>query len=397
MRAAEGGDVRSLRDILCFAGNDWWVHNPLTEKQWMRDLASRGHRILFVNSIGVGVPSLTTPRLGYRLWLKIKSLARWLRRSDHGVWVLTPVLLPLWSLPPVRTLNVMLITLQVRLVLTMLGFRRPVFWAGLPTAALLHRHIPHDGTVYYIQDNYLAYYDAMRFDAIPRHHHAMLNAADRIICAAAAMHDSVVSEHPQSVYIPHGVHPRFYEIPLEGAHPVPTPLRDLPHPIIGYWGSLEVLQDQDLILLLARTHPEWSLVFIGNPHYDTSRVAALPNVHFLGFIPLEQIPDYGIHFDVTMINWVQNAWVEYSCPVKLREYLALGKPVVTSFIRESQAAFPEFVRVAHSHDEFLHHVEDAVAEDTPERRARRRERVLSETWSWSAGQVHDLIQSLRTF
>ncbi len=380
-------------DIVCFAGNDWWVHNPYTEKQWMRRLAARGRRILFVNSIGIGMPSLSTPRVFRRIGLKFRSLARWLRKSE-GIWVLTPIVLPLWSVNFVARFNVLLLTAQVRLLLRVLGIRRPLFWAGLPTAALLLDRIPHSGAVYYIQDNFLAYYDRMSFSDVQEHHDAMFRNADAVICASIGMQADLSPERQGVYYVPHGVADGFLSIGLDGKRtPLPEPMRNIPRPIVGYWGSLEVLQDQELISRMARAHPDWSLVFIGKPMYDIETVDRHGNIHFLGYIPIEEIPRYGIHFDAAVIPWVQSEWVKYSAPVKFREYYAMGKPVVSSYIIEVERALPS-ARAARSIDEFINAVEEELSSDTPEKREWRRSLVSGQSWEWSAGLVEDVLKDI---
>ena len=171
-------------------------------------------------------------------------------------------------------------------------------------------------------------------------------------------------------------------------------MRAIPKPVIGYWGSLEVLQDQELVAFMAERHPEWSFVFIGKPLYDFRLLKRYPNVHFLGFIPLEGIPAYAVHFDVAMINWKQNEWVRHTCPVKYREYLALGKPVVSVDIIEVERALPSDARIARTREEFCRAVEEALATDTPERARRRRDLVAHETWEYSSGKVLEVLQDL---
>ncbi|MEB3321838.1 MAG: glycosyltransferase [Synechococcaceae cyanobacterium] len=379
--------------IVCFAGNDWWAHNPMTEKQWMRLLAGQGRRVLFVNSIGVGLPGRGSPRVATRLWRKLRSLARWLRR-DEGVWVLTPFLLPLWSVPAVRRLNLFLVTLQVRYAMKRAGMTQPLFWAGLPTAALLLPRIPHAGCVYYVQDNYTAYYDAMQFTRIAEDHDTLLRAADTVICASAGLAEREAAVARRVAYIPHGVHPVFLAAADEAPPPLPDALRGLPRPIIGYWGSLEGLQDNARTAALARMHPDWSFVFIGRVMMDTAELDALPNVHFLGYLPLEDIPRYGMHFDIGFLSFVESDWITYSCPIKYREYLALGLPVVSPPIIEVERAYDGEGCIAHSVEEFSACMQRALAEDTPERRRARRALVRDYSWETSARRVAAVLESI---
>jgi glycosyltransferase involved in cell wall biosynthesis len=379
--------------IVCFAGNDWWAHNPMTEKQWMRVLARDGRSVLFVNSIGIGLPGRASPRIAARLWRKLRSLARWLRRDD-GVWVLTPFLIPLWSVAAVRRLNLFLVTLQVRYAMKRAGMTRALFWAGLPTAALLLHRIPHDGCVYYVQDNFTAYYDAMNFTRVAEDHDTLLRAADTVICASVGLAEREAKIARRVEYIPHGVHPAFLAADPAAPPPVPDALRDLPRPLIGYWGSLEALQDNARTAALARMHPDWSFIFIGRVMMDNAELAALPNVHFPGYLPIEDIPAYGMHFDIGFLSFVESDWITYSCPIKFREYLALGLPVVSPPIIEVERAFDGEGCIARSVDDFSACMQRALAEDTPERRRARHALVEDYSWEASARRVAAALDSI---
>jgi len=381
------------KHLVCFAGNDWWVHNPMTEKQWMRILARRGWTVLFVNSIGVGMPGLDSPRVFRRVLRKLTSMARFLRR-DENVWVLTPVLLPFWSVSVVRTLNQFLLALQLRWSMKRAGMGTALFWAGLPTAASMLRRIPHREVLYYVQDNYTAYYDSMTFSRIAEDHERMLQEADAVICASIGLHERIAATRGQVWYIPHGVHDVFLDAPLR-TNESPDDLRDIPHPIIGYWGSLEGLQDLVLIRALAGRHPEWQFVFIGRPMLDLSALAALPHVHFLGPKSQQELPRYAAHFDVAWMSFVQSEWIRYSCPVKLREYLAMGLPVVSPPIIEVERAFPGECATAATVDEFSQCIAEALATDSPEARMRRRALVREQRWSDTATSVETVLRNLR--
>ncbi|MDT8322499.1 MAG: glycosyltransferase [Bacteroidota bacterium] len=387
-----GGDMRDDA-IVCFAGNDWWAHNPMTEKQWMRVFAREGRPVLFINSIGIGLPGSASPRIAARLRRKLRSLIRWLRR-DGDVWVLTPFLVPLWSVASVRRVNLLLVTLQVRYAMKRAGMTRPLFWAGLPTAALLLQRIPHEGCIYYVQDNYTAYYDAMNFTRIAEDHDTLLRAADAVICASVGLAEREAAVARRVEYIPHGVHPAFLSVDPDAPVPEPEALRDLRRPIIGYWGSLEALQDNARTTALARMHPDWSFVFIGRVMMDNAELAALPNVHFLGYLPIEDIPRYGTHFDIGFLSFVQSDWITYSCPIKFREYLALGLPVVSPPIIEVARAYEGEGCIARSVEEFSSCMQRALAEDTPERRRARRALVKDYSWEVSAQRVAAVLASL---
>ncbi|MFZ1731655.1 MAG: glycosyltransferase [Bacteroidota bacterium] len=381
--------------LVCFAGNDWWLHNPLTEKQWTRFLARQGWTVLFVNSIGVGFPAKGSPYVLRRLFRKIRSLSYWLRK-DEGVWVLTPLLLPLWSVPWIRRMNVLLVTMQVRYAMKRAGMQPGIFWAGIPTAGLLRQHIPHRKCVYYVQDDYPSYssFDHQMFMRIQEDHDEMLRVADVVICASIGLAEREAKFASRVEYIPQGVNPVFLNADLEENAEVPEKLRGISRPIIGYWGSLESLHDRDTVLALAKKHPEWSFVFFGKKMTDVSELEALPNVHYPGFLPIEEIPRHGVHFDVGFISFKQTDYTMYGCPIKFREYLALGLPVVAPHIIEVERAYEGEGLTALSVDEFSDRMREAMETDSPERRRRRRALVAHETWDYSSGRVLDLLNHL---
>jgi glycosyltransferase involved in cell wall biosynthesis len=128
-----------------------------------------------------------------------------------------------------------------------------------------------------------------------------------------------------------------------------------------------------------------TFVLIGTASVDCSGIAQA-NVHLLGQRPYEQIPAYGHCFDVAIMPWRQNRWIDACNPVKLKEYLALGKPIVSTPFAELDH-YDDLVYRAHTAQEFADMIRRAIAEDCPEKRARRRERVRTATWDRKAEAV----------
>ena len=83
-------------NILCFAGNDWWLHNPSPEKHWMTCFARSRNKILYINSIGIGLPFHASAGAGKRILRKLWSMRRYIRKPVPNLWVLTPIVLPFW-------------------------------------------------------------------------------------------------------------------------------------------------------------------------------------------------------------------------------------------------------------------------------------------------------------
>ena len=260
----------------------------------------------------------------------------------------------------------------------------------------LGRHVPHRGSVYYVQDDYLSYstFDHQGFMRIDEDHAEMLREADVVICASIGLVERESKTARRVEYIPQGINPVFLNHGLTADSELPEKLHGIARPIIGYWGSLESLHDRDLVLALALKHPEWSFVFFGRKMTDVSELEALPNVHYPGFLPIEEIPRHGVHFDVGLISFKQTEFTYYGAPIKFREYLALGLPVVAPPMVEVARAYEGEGLTAQTVDEFTDRIREAIGTDSPKRRAHRRALVAHQTWEFSSEQVRALLESL---
>jgi len=143
----------SGRSIVCFAGEDWWYHHPHSKNHILKRLAKH-NRVLFVNSITMGLPSISSPEFFQKIRRKLRSYLRWLRKVPEGLWVMTPINVPLYGSPVVRALNRLLLTLQLRLVMLILNLRDPIVWVAIPTAADVVSLLGAKLLVYQVSDKY---------------------------------------------------------------------------------------------------------------------------------------------------------------------------------------------------------------------------------------------------
>ena len=105
--------------IICFAGEDWWYHHPHSKNHMLKRYALRNN-VLFVNSISMGLPSMAIPDFFLKIRRKLKSYPRWLRKVPEGLFVMTPLNLPLYGSVG-RWLNRILLRTQVRLAMRLLA------------------------------------------------------------------------------------------------------------------------------------------------------------------------------------------------------------------------------------------------------------------------------------
>ena len=164
-------------------------------------------------------------------------------------------------------------------------------------------------------------------------------------------------------------------------------------PRLGYFGAIEPwLIDQDLIKRAARERPDWQWIFIGNKSRGVE-IEDLPNTHFLPPVPYEELPQYAAGFDVCVLPWdTAHSFTSYGSAIKVREYLATGKPVVISPLPEYES-MRDVLRIARSHDDWFRFVEESLNEKDPAAARARQSAVSSGTWDARADWVSVLIES----
>jgi glycosyltransferase involved in cell wall biosynthesis len=211
--------------------------------------------------------------------------------------------------------------------------------------------IPHAITCYHIDDEYT-------FSPIEKplrkEEAALISRVNQVFIHSPALLEKKGGLNPNTLCIPNGVDYCAFSTPVGE----PADMRAIPHPRVGYVGSLKADLDLALLVTLARRHREWSFVFIGpeKKSFSTStqvvqELARMPNVYFLGRKPVEAIPGYVQHLDVCMLCYVLNGYTKFIYPLKLHEYLASGRPVVGAPIR-SLLEFTDVVSLACTPDEW---------------------------------------------
>jgi len=379
--------------IVAFGGIDWWYHNRgHSECQILTRLA--GERpVLWVNSIGMRAPSRGKTELPLRrYWRKLKSTLKGLRRDPtSGMWIYSPIFVPRYTHGWLRV-NGWLLALQIGVLRWLLGMRRPACWVTTPTAVAAVERLRWSQVVFNRSDEFSRFPEADG-PFIAALEDRLLRISDDVLYTSHALMQREAGRCRSAEYLGHGVdYARFSAArPLEGPAELPPALRHLPRPIVGFYGALDDYTiDKELMIAVARHVAPGTLLVIGPRAMDTTAIEAEPNVHYLGQIPYEQIPTHAAAFDVALMPWLMNEWIESSNPIKLREYLAIGFPIVTTWFPELKP-YEHLVYAASSHEAFLRGVDAALAERDPDRVRARRASVEDSTWDRIAQRVAQIL------
>jgi len=375
-------------DLVVF-GEDWGRHPSSTQHLVKRLAADR--RVIWVNSIG-----LRRPRLGpadlKRIVQKLAAVVTGGSRTGEtsarepvpaNLTVVAPLALPWPGNPLAAWLNRRLLGRQIGRAMAARGIARPVLWASLPTVVDLMGVFGERATVYYCGDDF-AHLAGVDHRPVAAAETRLAARADRILAASPQLAQKFPAA--KTLLLPHGADVALFATP---APPAP----DLPDgPVAGFYGSLSAWLDQDLLAAIARRLPHWTFLMIGEVRVPVERLTAVPNIRLIGPRPHAALPGYAQHWQASLLPFLDNAQIRASNPLKLREYLAAGRPVVSTPF-PALDAYADLVAIAPDVDGFAAAIEHALAE--PEtRRAERRDRVRSETWEARAAQVATLIDEL---
>ena len=204
--------------------------------------------------------------------------------------------------------------------------------------------------------------------------------ADLVVTTSQVLQDAKAPLNPNTILVPHGVDYEHFSKAVTNNLPVPEDMKDIPHPILGFFGLIRDWVDLDLLAEVARARRDWHIVLIGDAdsNVNLSAYRGTANMHFLGRKPYETLPAYCKCFDVGLIPFKINDLTTAGLPIKLREYLAAGLPVIAT-------PLPELLKAEHmvasggTIGEFVDAAERglAVARDD---RMRQAASMASETW-----------------
>jgi len=370
-------------DVVCFGGEDWWYHNRgHIDMQLMRRFARSG-TVLYVNSIVMQKPNLRqAKKFVQKLIRKAKSIVTGLKKSDSGFWVYSPISLPIHHITCLRHLNAMLLRFQLSWTLWKLGINNPIIWVACPAACDVAVKMRHTKLVYQRTDRFEEYPN-VDTKTIRQYDQRLKAAADLTVFVNKALYTEEMGQCRKAIYLDHGVDFDMFAT-AENSEEVPNDIRDIKEPIVGFFGGIDDhTSDIGFIENVIDLLPEMSFVFIGNASSDCFGLLAKNNITMLGQKPYEQIPHYGKCFDVAIMPWRQNRWIEACNPIKLKEYLALGKPIVSTPFSELRK-YKDVIYEAKTPEEFAECIEQALVEDNPERVAARRKKVQAFTWDSKA-------------
>jgi len=372
------------RNIVCFS-NDW-RNDPTSKHQIMKVLA-RENTILWINSIGLRNPGLKSSDINRGL-SKLRSFFKGIEKVDDRFYVFTPIVVPFHRFTVIRTINGMILRLSLSYYTKKLGMRDIIYWSYLPNVAYLLKRMKAKLIVYHCVDEWSKF--SFIDNRIVQEEQELCRLSDIVFASARSLYESRKPCNPNTFYISHGVdYDYFHGGPSEGPE-MPEDMAKIPRPIAGFFGLIHEWIDQALLDYLIINNPKVSFVFIGKQSVDVGDLKRHPNAHFLGQKEYSALLGYARRFDVGLIPFKVNELTINVNPIKLKEYLALGIPVVSVSLPEVRV-YRSVVRIAETYQEFNDSLNEELAGRHLSSQEERDRVARQETWERKVEEMSDLI------
>ncbi len=374
------------RDILCFSHD--WTGDPLSKTHLMRVL-SKENRILWINAIANRMPTASSKDLS-RLVTKLKSVTEPIREVEPNIFVLNPFAIPAYGRKAIVAMNRASLVRQVKKAMQKLGMQNVVNMVFNPAAGMIAGKLGESEIIYYCVDEYTAFTGSAALKDIEE---KLFRDAHLVVVSAEQLYDSKKHFNPNTHIIRHGTDWRHFRTALDEGTVVPAEIANLPRPIIGFHGLLADWVDFELIKKTAEHFKEGSVVLIGKTSVDAEQkikiLDGVPNIHRLGRKPYAELPAYCKGFNIALNPFAINDLTLAANPLKVREYLAAGLPVVSTDIPEVRVL--NDVLVGTSHDDFIAKIETAIKHPKP--RHDVSDAVAHESWEAKVEELRGLVGS----
>jgi len=374
-----------MHDLIVF-GEDWGGLPSST--QCLVGQLAKTRKVVWINSIGLRRPILRWCDIR-RAWQKLTVTKRTLNYGldnmpNDNFHIVNPRTLPAPRSRIGRRLASLLLEKQILPIVKKAKLKRPILWTSLPTAVDLSGRLGESALVYYCCDDFSAL-AGVDHKTVAKREQELVNKADLILVTS----DTLVTRFPDknTHLLPHGVDFSLFTATTPRAKDLPNDGR----PIAGFYGSIDDRLDYELLKATIAQLPHWHFVFIGKPAIKNCVLNRFDNVTLLGERTHQQLPSYSQHWTVSILPFIDNAMVRACNPMKLREYLAVGRPIVST-------AIPAIMPYQH----LVHTVGDvATLVDALEKSAREpvnqeklRNSVTDHTWEARATKLSSLLEAL---
>ena len=376
--------------FLVFA-DDWGEH-PSSAQHLFRSIAAR-HPVAWVNTVGMRDPALTRADLA-RALRKLRKMVRGGRSGARArlpgepLRVEQPPMLPYAQFALVRRFNARSVGRLLKRLAEQPEFRAPLVVTTVPNAADYIERLSDWPLVYYCVDDFSLWpgVDAPRVRDMEAR---LIERAQAIIVSSERLQERLVRSNKPIHLITHGVDLPHFAAHSSTEHPV---LRGIPRPRAGFFGLIDHRTDQTLLAAVARAMPQLSFVLAGPIEAPLEALARQANVHMTGPVPYAELPELIAGLEVLFIPYRTGPLGDALSPLKLKEYLATGRPIVSTPIAEAKR-YSNYVSLAATAEEWVVAITAALQTEARERSGTLASLLESESWERKAERFLEICRA----
>ena len=367
------------RIMLAVSAGEWEgiQHRP---HHFMRRSAKSGWTVLYLEPPA----TLISPLKNSKMLTRWKNWRQGLREVEPNIYLLAPPpILPFANkYRRINKINQWLISRTVKKSLRSLKTSTVDVYSFLPSAIDLLPFIKADKVIYDCVDDHSSFSGLINREVVLQMEQELAQRAQVNFATARQLISERQAWSPSFYLIPNGAEFEHFAS-VDDQTPIPEELVQIPRPIAGFIGGISDWIDLDLLAKVAQALPEVSFVFIGPVATNVDNLRQLPNVFLLGARPYKQLPVYLREFATCLIPFKINKLTEAVNPIKMYEYLAAGKPVVSTPLPEV-LAYREVVEIAASAPEMVSALQKTLSVSANDEEARRKRQSVGKANSWDA-------------
>lgn len=364
-------------DIICFA-SDW--DEPWGSKQRLMQILSKQNKIFYVEYPISLLHLLFYPRLVKKI------LQPPLMRISENILVYTPpFVLPFgFYFRVINNINHFLLFVSIRKQLRLLNFKNLILWTYLPMSVDMIGRLKEKLVIYHCAADFPHEKNSrLRRNIISSMEKELVSRANIVLAFTEQLYKKHKQNNPHTYLFRSAVNYTLFSKALQENNPEPPDIAILKKPRIGVVGYLDgKILDIKLLKYIASVYSDCSIVLIGPlfRHIKALKsLARMDNIYFLGKKEEQVLPYYIKSLDVCLIPYVINNFTKNISPLKLYEYLTLGKPVVsTNFLKSEDCK--NLIHIAENKEDFLKKIEASLSENNPDIVKRRIEMARENSW-----------------
>lgn len=383
-------------DFIIISTADW--DNPFwTNKQHTaRALAKLGHRVIYVDSLGIRRPTATIIDFK-RICGKFKRMINGIRQVEKNIWVIAPISIPFQSNNLIRNISQKMIIKKIKDVMYSLNFKNPVLWTYNPLTSYLIGKFDEKKVIYHCVDEISAQ-PGMPKELIKKREIDLLKKVDIVFVTSKTLYNNKRVYNKNIFYFSNVADFNHFNKAYSKIYKKPHDLLNNDKKNIGFIGAISSYKmDFELLDYVAKNKLDCNFYLIGKigegePTTNVNLLKKNKNIIFLGPKDYNILPQYLAYFDVCILPCNKNQYTDSMFPMKFFEYLAAGKPIVSTNL-SSILEFKDYCYIVNDKETFMTSIDVAIADNCEEKMEKGFDLAKQYTYEVRTHKMLDIIRS----